>query len=292
VPPARLVPVSQILTGRSCADGVGASLPFGVVGGGLRVGYVCLYEPASGTPASVRCGFDLLRFKDGRPAPWIAQGDVVRAQNGALVLGGLLVSPSADEIGMGGGSFFTEPEPGPQGETHDNAGDEDEEAAALQRMADVLSLSEQERAVQVPRAHGGVTSAVLRDVPLGWVHMALAETPNVRAGDGLMWLRDALQPAGVPWFGHAVADGAEVPRPRPGRPPLADEHLRLVAELVLQESGPGRNARVGGKLHLPATTVRDHIAAARRAHWLAPTRPGRRDAAPGPRLLAAWEEGQ
>lgn len=291
MPVARLVPVSHIFTRRNSADGVGASLDYAVQNEhDAQVGYVCLHERASDTPASALCGFDVLRYRDGRPAPWIAQGDVVREQNGALALARLVVSPTLDEIDTVTGAFFAEPEDD-QGEAQ-NDQDEDEEAAALRRMFEASALSEQEGAVQVPRARGGVTSAVLRDVPLGWVHMALAETRTVRAGDGLMWLREALQPPGVPWFGHALADGAEVPRPRPGRPPLADEHLRLVAELVLQESGPGRNARVGDKLHLPATTVRDHIAAARRAQWLAPTGPGRRDAAPGPRLLAAWKEGQ
>jgi hypothetical protein len=287
MPVARLVPVTRLLTRRNCADGVGASLDFAVQDeDGTQIGYVCLYERASDVPASVLCGFDLLRFTDGSPAPWIAQGDVVREQNGTLVLSRLVVSPSVDQIGMGG-TFFAEPETHPQDEPQD---DEDEEAAALQRMEDATSLRHQPGAVQVPRARGGVTSAVMRDVPLGWVHMALAETRTVRAGDGLMLLREALQPPGEPWFGHAVADGAEVPRRRPGRPPLPDEHLRLVAELALQDSGPGsRNARIGEKLHLPPSTVRDHIAAARRAQWLAPSSAGRRDVAPGPRLLAAWE---
>ena len=76
---------------------------------GSQIGYVCLYEGAFGVPASVLCGFDLLRLKAGRPSPWIAQGDVVREQTGTLVLSRLAVSPSVDEVGMGG-SFFAEPE--------------------------------------------------------------------------------------------------------------------------------------------------------------------------------------
>lgn len=303
--------VSRLLTQRSCAEGVAASLPFGVfeleeprrtrtdsgrrvtvVGSAEQVGYVCLYMPAAGTRDDVLCGFDVLRVKDTLPGRWIAQGDVVRDPgSAALVIGHLSVRPALDEIvqARGARAAFVAAQPA-QPPAEPLTADEEAERAAMMRMTEASSEAEEWEVIDVPKAAGGVTAAVLRDVPVGWVHLALAAVPTVRSSDPLMALREALQPPGEPWFGHAVADGADVPRRRPGRPPLADEHLRLVAELVLQEGGaPGVHRRVGKKLGLQPSTVRDHVAAARSAGWLALTSPGRRGATPGPRMLAAWE---
>lgn len=276
-----------MLTRRNTAEGVGATLPFAVLdrASGRQRGYVCLHEPAHGDPADVLCGFEVIRYRDARPGPWIAQGDVQRDEaSGALVLSRLAVTATREEVGEAI-------------EARDSAASVAAglamggEAAALARIAQAWAEPGLWPEGQEPSCAGGVTAAVLRDVPLGWAHLALAEARQQREDSGLMRLREALQPVGTSWFGHAVADAADVPRKRPGRPPLSDEHLLHIAEAVLQEKGaPGVHQRVGQKLHMSASTVRDHVAACRRAGWLAPTSPGRRDAAPGPRLLTEWNK--
>ncbi len=251
---------------------------------GTQVGYVCLYMPPAGAADGVLCCFDLLRMSGRALGPWISQGDVIRDEgSGALVLSRLSVSPIADEVDVEHSSLPARSTP--------PAGTDDPEQAALLRMAEASTdYPPRVRAAEV--TNGGLTAAVLRDVPIGWIHLALAETRRVRGNHMEMALREALQPVGEAWFGHAIADAAQVPRRRPGRPRLSDEHLRHVAELLLQEAGSPRggplHARIGEKLNLLPATVRDHISAARRAGWLAPTSAGRRDAAPGPRLRAAW----
>lgn len=314
VKPVYLAPAERLLTRRNCAEGVAASIDFAVleqgspppqlrseigegeqllgtkaVPSGTQVGYLCLYMPPLGASEDVLCCFDVVRVSERIFGPWISQGDVVRdAATGALILSRLSVSPLRDEIPRARQSTLSAgaPASSPPGQ-HSQ---EDAEAAAYSRMADASEASVPRVAVSV--AAGGVTSGVLRDVPIGWVHLALGEVRKIRGNVLEMAMRETSP--GEPWFGHAVADAAAVPRRRPGRPALSDEHLRHVAELVLQDSGmPNRGSvhrRVGEKLNLLPPTVRDHIAAARRAGWLAPTSAGRRDAAPGPRLRAAWEE--
>ena len=73
---------------------------------------------------------------------------------------------------------------------------------------------------------------------------------------------------------------------RRGRPPLADDLLEHVARAYLEEApaGTGLTRRLAERFGRPEPTVRDWVAAARERGYLSPARPGRRGAAPGPRL--------
>jgi hypothetical protein len=73
---------------------------------------------------------------------------------------------------------------------------------------------------------------------------------------------------------------------RRGRPPLADDLLEQVARAYLEEApaGTGLTRRLAERFGRPEPTVRDWVAAARERGYLSPARPGRRGAAPGPRL--------
>ncbi|MEU4332576.1 hypothetical protein [Nonomuraea dietziae] len=75
------------------------------------------------------------------------------------------------------------------------------------------------------------------------------------------------------------------PGPR-GRPPLDDGLLRqlALAYLATASSGPGLVRRLARQFDRPEPTIKDWIAAARERGFLSAAVPGRRGAAPGPRL--------
>jgi hypothetical protein len=77
---------------------------------------------------------------------------------------------------------------------------------------------------------------------------------------------------------NSVAIGAR----RRGRPELSDELLIDVAEAYIWEAGRGRGAlkRMSEIFDRPEATIRDWITLARRRGYLAPTKAGRRGAAP------------
>jgi hypothetical protein len=140
-----------------------------------------------------------------------------------------------------------------------------------------------------------ITSDVLRRIPIGdiltrtqtrltaesWrtegVHLLAqpGETGrNLAAEDLTEEQRRALE--------NSTAIGAR----RRGRPELSDELLIEVAQAYIWEAGRGRGAlrRMSETFDRPEATIRDWIALARRRGYLAPTKPGRRGAAPGPNL--------
>ena len=86
-----------------------------------------------------------------------------------------------------------------------------------------------------------------------------------------------------------------------GRPPLADDHLRLVSETYIEEYETDRRRvtqRTAERLRtlldqpeLPVGTVSFWIRAARKRGWLEKTERGKAKGVPGPRLLK-WQEHQ
>ncbi len=212
-------------------------------------------EPRAGNPwPLVVAGFDLWLMREGEPSHWVAQGDLARqlqAQGGALVISSL----SVDHFGL---------------EVSHYRG----------------------RLVSYQLSTGGVTGEVLRQIPLGWLYEAAQVVQSLReAPDPASQQLVRLLAWNDGWFGDEVADTVQsVPGRRPGRPPRKPEQLRHVAELVLNQGpAPGVHKRIAAKLGIRPETVRDQVAAARRAGWLAPTIAGRRMAAPGPLLQRAWE---
>lgn len=142
-----------------------------------------------------------------------------------------------------------------------------------------------------------ITSDVLRRIPIGEI---LARTQRRLADES--WRTDGIDviPAPGGRFSKLSADelteeqrralenSSAIAARRRGRPELSDELLIEVAEAYIHEAGRGRGAlnRMSEIFDRPEATVRDWIAQARRRGYLAPTKPGRRGAAPGPNLPA------
>ena len=140
-----------------------------------------------------------------------------------------------------------------------------------------------------------ITSDVLRRIPIGEI---LTRTQRRLADDS--WRTEGVRLLAPPGetganlaadelteeqrraLENSVAIGAR----RRGRPELSDELLIDVAEAYIWEAGRGRGAlkRMSEIFDRPEATIRDWIALARRRGYLAPTKAGRRGAAPGPNL--------
>ena len=141
-----------------------------------------------------------------------------------------------------------------------------------------------------------ITSDLLRRIPLGKI-VARAQATLVQddwRSEGVTQLsldgrRDIaiedLHPEEVSAL-ETAAKSAEI-KSR-GRPALPDSLLEEVARAYLQEAtnGPGLTGRLAARFDRPEPTVRDWIGAARRRGFLSSAQPGRRGAAPGPRLTA------
>jgi hypothetical protein len=135
-----------------------------------------------------------------------------------------------------------------------------------------------------------ITSDVLRRIPLGDIIMRtqrqLADdswrTNGIRSFPGPDLMPDELTEEQR----RALENSSAIWAHRRGRPALSDELLIDVAETYVGEAGRGRGAikRMSESFDRPQATIRDWIAAARRRGYLAPTKPGRRGAAPGPNL--------
>lgn len=135
-----------------------------------------------------------------------------------------------------------------------------------------------------------ITGDILRRIPLGDI---VARTQRWLADDS--WRTEGIRSLPGPDLRtddltdqqrRALENSSNsVPRRR-GRPELSDELLVDVAEAYIQEAGLGRGAigRMADTFDRPEATIRDWISIARRRGYLAPTKPGRRSAAPGPRL--------
>lgn len=135
-----------------------------------------------------------------------------------------------------------------------------------------------------------INSDVLRHVPLGDIitrtERQLADdswrTEGIRSFPGPNLMPDQLSAEQR----RALENSSTSAARRRGRPELSDELLIDVAETYVWEAGRGRGAlkRMSEVFDRPEATIRDWIALARRRGYLAPTKPGRRGAAPGPNL--------
>ncbi|MFV8165308.1 hypothetical protein ACNQVK_24985 [Mycobacterium sp. 134] len=135
-----------------------------------------------------------------------------------------------------------------------------------------------------------ITSDILRRIPLGdivartqrWLADASWRTEGIRTLPGPDLRPDDL----TDQQRRALENSSNSMLRRRGRPELSDELLVDVAEAYIQEAGRGRGAinRMADIFNRPEATIRDWISIARRRGYLAPTKPGRRGAAPGPRL--------
>jgi hypothetical protein len=89
-----------------------------------------------------------------------------------------------------------------------------------------------------------------------------------------------------PAAGYAVPTGPATG----GRQMLSDDLMRRVAEAYLREVAPGQPPgamrRLAAEFGRPEETMRTWVARARARGWLGPSRRGRRNAEPGPRLTA------
>jgi len=143
-----------------------------------------------------------------------------------------------------------------------------------------------------------INSDVLRRVPLGDIitrtERQLADdswrTEGVRSFPGPDLMPDELTDEQRRALENFSASAAR----RRGRPELGDELLIDVAETYVWEARRGRGAvkRVSEVFDRPEATIRDWIAMARRRGYLAPTKPGRRGAAPGPNLPSIRPDGE
>jgi hypothetical protein len=140
-------------------------------------------------------------------------------------------------------------------------------------------------------AYTGITPTLLRQLPLGQIAAAAQRCLARRDWDA----------DGVFVDGHRRVDACELPADtrealergaeqavagRRGRPEIADTLLESVATAYLEEApgGAGLTRRLAERFNRPEPTVRDWVAAARRRGFLSAAHPGRRGAAPGPRL--------
>lgn len=138
----------------------------------------------------------------------------------------------------------------------------------------------------------GITTTVLRQIPLGEI-VALAQKSlagsdwretGVRVLMGPDLAPDELPPAAVSALETATRSAAN--SARTGRPPLPDALLAEVARAYLDQApgGRGLRRRLARRFDRPEATIRDWINQARKRGFLTPAQPGRRGAAPGPRL--------
>lgn len=139
--------------------------------------------------------------------------------------------------------------------------------------------------------HPLITSDLLRRIPIGQI---LAEAQKALAEDD--WRRDGVRVLMGPWLSpeeispkeRQVLESANraAADTRRGRPELADELLDEVAHAYLDQAaaGAGLTRRLAQQFDRPEATVRDWVAAARRRGYLSAATPGRRGAAPGPKL--------
>lgn len=140
-----------------------------------------------------------------------------------------------------------------------------------------------------------ITSDVLRRIPIGEI---LTRTQRRLADES--WRTEGVQLIPPPGEARrsmaadelteeqrrALENSSMIGARRRGRPELSDELLIDVAETYIWEAGRGRGAlnRMAETFDRPEATIRDWIAQARRRGYLAPTKPGRRGAAPGRNL--------
>ncbi|MGK2955390.1 MAG: hypothetical protein ACSLFI_06955 [Solirubrobacterales bacterium] len=147
----------------------------------------------------------------------------------------------------------------------------------------------------------GISSATLREVPVGWILNTVAAELNDRSWeDGDLFLitspglgdderrqrRGEMEQLATLTLDRSAAEVDSSSPPKRGRPPLTDDLLQAVANAYLDEvpAGPGLHARLSERFDRPESTVRDWVLRARQAGYLSAGRSGRRGATPGPRL--------
>ncbi len=135
-----------------------------------------------------------------------------------------------------------------------------------------------------------VTGMVLRGLPLATIRdKALAGLPGVSQA------RETMR-----GLGYGTADSverareaaAEAERRRPGRPGHSDTHYRRIAERYLEFALERRDVLVAlaaeesalAGREIPRETIRDWVRKATQRGYLAPGKPGRAEARPGPTL--------
>lgn len=145
-----------------------------------------------------------------------------------------------------------------------------------------------------PQPEQLITSDVLRRIPVGRI-IAMAQQSLAQEG----WRTDGIQVIMGPDRGADELTDAEASaleaavlaakQTKRGRPPIPDETLTAVAYAYLEEApaGVGLLRRLSRRFDRPEPTVRDWIATARREGFLTAAVPGKRGAAPGPRLTSA-----
>lgn len=146
----------------------------------------------------------------------------------------------------------------------------------------------------LPEAEQLITSDVLRRIPIGRI-VAMAQQSLAQEGwrtDGIQVLMGADRGADELTLPETTALESAVlaaKQTRRGRPPIPDETLAAVAHAYLEEApaGVGLLKRLSQRFARPEPTVRDWIATARREGFLTAAAPGKRGAAPGPRLTTA-----
>lgn len=135
-----------------------------------------------------------------------------------------------------------------------------------------------------------ITSDVLRRIPIGDIisraGRQLADE-SWRTHGVRVFMGSDLKPEDLSDEQRRALENSTSTRARRrGRPELSDELLIEVAEAYIDEAGRGRGAhgRLSAIFDRPEATIRDWVSIARRRGFLAPTKPGRPGAAPGPNL--------
>jgi hypothetical protein len=143
-----------------------------------------------------------------------------------------------------------------------------------------------------------ITSDLLRRIPLGDIITRVERdlpddswrTEGIRQMPG----DDRIFPADLSEEQRRALDNTTtVTSRRRGRPELSDELLIELAEIYIDEASHGRGVtrRLAERFDRPEPTIRDWITTARRRGFLAQSTPGRRVAAPGPKLPLRTDDG-
>lgn len=156
----------------------------------------------------------------------------------------------------------------------------------------VGTLTVQHFALDRNSSRAEVTGTVLRGLPLATIRdRALAGL------EGILQAREAMEAVGG-WnikpddVERARQAAREARKPRPGRPGHPNEHYRRIAIRYLELQRVRRDVLVGlaaeesareGR-QIPRETIRDWVRKATERGYLAPGKPGRAEARPGPKL--------
>jgi hypothetical protein len=140
-----------------------------------------------------------------------------------------------------------------------------------------------------PTPPGGITTTVLRGIPLGQLTESIrAEVMGQAEFDSLAPIFRRRARAGAPTRRHAAADVRARKVLGRGRRRLGDDHFRRVAEAALRHQHAGHaplRRALAEEFERSENTIRDWLNRCRELGWLAPTGHGQRGVMPGRRLL-------